>query len=357
MIFMEDKFKRIDLCVDMYGCPNRCRHCWVGHPQNGHMTVNDLTEIAAQFRPYAREFEVFDWYREPDFKDNYKELWELRKQLSDKITPHFELISVWRIVRDSEYVKWLVSLGLSKAQLTLFGGETTTDDYTGRKGAYREILQAIDILIENKIFPRIQVFVNKDNIGELPLVEKLILEEHLPERCAAFGGEFTCFVHQGSCDRENAKLYGVRVTQDDLQKIPPLLSDYTRKHFHAMNLNEVFGQTERELYQKLITDASTGSYVVDSPVLYVDHAYNVYPNISAPVPYWCLGNLKESSAEEILQNYLSGKSVAQTVRREIPLCEIVKQCGDPSSLRLFGEQDYIDYLVNKYCERKTSGVL
>lgn len=351
---MEVKFKKLTLCVDMYGCPNRCKHCWVGHSPNGHMTMDDLTEIVAQFKPYAQEFEIDSWYREPDFKDNYKELWELRKQLSDKISPHFELISIWRMVRDDEYVKWLVSLGLSKAQLTLFGGETTTDYYTGRKGAYREILQAIDILIENQIAPRIQVFVNKANIDELPLVEKLILENHLPERCAAFGGEFTCFVHQGSCDGENAKLYGVRVTQDDLKKIPPMLLDYTLKHFHAKNLNEVFGQTEQELYQKLIMDTSTGSYVVDSPVLYVDNAYNVYPNISTPAPYWCLGNLKESGAEKILQNYLSGKSIAQTVRREIPFCEIVKQCGDPNSLRLFAEQDYIEYLLNQYCERKGS---
>jgi len=321
------------------------------------MTPDDMTEIAAQFKPYANEFEIDSWYREPDFKDNYKELWELRRQLSDKITPHFELISVWRIVRDDAYVKWLVSLGLSKAQLTLFGGERTTDSYTGRKGAYREILQAIDILIENRISPRIQVFVNKENIAELPLVEELILEKNLPKRCAAFGGVFTCFVHQGSCDGENAKLYGVRVTEDDLKRIPPMLSEYTLKHFHAKNLNEVFGQTERELYQQLITDSSTGSYVTDSPVLFVDDAYQVYPNITTPASYWCLGNLKESGAKQILQNYISGKSAAQTVRREIPFCEIVKQCGDKNSLRLFGKQDYAEYLLNQYCEKKGSSTL
>lgn len=352
MIIVEVKFKKLTLCLDMYGCPNRCRHCWVGHSPNGHMTVEDLKKIAAQFKTYACKFEIFDWYREPDFRDNYKELWELRGNLSDIITPHFELISVWRIVRDSEYVKWLVSLGLTKAQLTLFGGESMTDYYTGRKHAYQEILRAIDILIENQISPRIQVFVNKDNIDELPLIEKLIRENYLPKRCATFGGEFTCFVHQGSCDGENAKLYGVRVTQDDLKMIPPLLLAYTLKHFHAKDLNDVFGRTEKELYQKLIADTSTGSYVADSPVLYIDNEYNVYPNISTPAPYWCLGNLKESGAEEILQNYLSGKSIAQTIRREVPISEIVKRCGDSNSLRLFGEQDYIIFLLNQYCVKE-----
>ncbi len=352
MIIVEVKFKELTLCLDMYGCPNRCRHCWVGHSPNGHMTVEDLKKIATQFKKYACKFEIFDWYREPDYRDNYKELWELRSRLSDTVTPHFELISVWRIVRDSEYAKWLVSLGLTKAQLTLFGGESMTDYYTGRKGAYQEILRAIDILTENHISPRIQVFVNKDNIGELPFVEQLILENRLSERCAAFGGEFTCFVHQGTCDGENAKLYGVRVTQEDLKMIPPLLAAHTLKHFHAKDLNGVFGMTERELYQKLMADNATGSYASDSPVLYIDNAYNVYPNISTPASCWCLGNLKESGAEEILQNYLLGKSVAQTIRREVPISEIVRRCGDPNSLRLFGEEDYIIFLLNQYCVRE-----
>ena len=120
MIIIEVKFKKLTLALDMYGCPNRCKHCWVGHSPNGHMAVDDLKKIAAEFKPYTYEFEIFDWYREPDFKDNYKELWELRKQLSDKITPHYELISVWRIVRGSSYVKWLVSLGLKKSTANTF---------------------------------------------------------------------------------------------------------------------------------------------------------------------------------------------------------------------------------------------
>ena len=24
------KFNRITACLDMFGCPNRCKHCWIG---------------------------------------------------------------------------------------------------------------------------------------------------------------------------------------------------------------------------------------------------------------------------------------------------------------------------------------
>ncbi len=29
--------KSITLCVDLYGCPNRCKHCWLGHMPNRYL--------------------------------------------------------------------------------------------------------------------------------------------------------------------------------------------------------------------------------------------------------------------------------------------------------------------------------
>lgn len=134
------KYKKITVCLDMYGCPNRCRHCWLGAQDNGNLTVQDLKDTAEAFRAFADTFEIFDWYREPDFRDNYKELWKLTEELSDRKTPHYELISFWRAVRDPEYIPWVASLGVRNAQLTLFGDEAATDYFIGRKGAYQEIL-------------------------------------------------------------------------------------------------------------------------------------------------------------------------------------------------------------------------
>lgn len=344
-------FTRITVCLDMFGCPNRCKHCWIGHSPNGNLKNDDLKFLAEKFRPFTNCLTVYDWYREPDYKDNYKELWNLCNSLSDTHENHFELISVWRIVRDKEYVKWLSSLGLKKAQLTLFGGQKKTDYYTGRKNAYSEILEAIEILLENKISPRIQVFVNKDNIDELPFIEDLIESLDLENRCKSFGGEFSLFLHQGSCDGENEKLYAIRVTPDDLQKIPQKLVEYTLEHFNKTNIEDVFGKTEQVLYEDLINDNSTASYVSDAPVFYIDKEFNVYPNVTSPEAAWILGNLKTDRIETVLENYTESKNVAQHTRLTVPLCNIVQSQGDCKSQRLFGKGDYIEYLLNKYCRR------
>lgn len=207
------------------------------------LTIDDLKFVANEFRPFTYNLEVSDRYREEDYKDNYKELWQLTTELSDTRTPHFENISYWRVVRDSEYVKWLASLGVKAAQLTIFGDEATTDYFVGRKGAYKEILQTIDTLLENKITPRIQTFINKSNIDELPYIKNLIESLDLENRCVDIGREFEFFLHQGSCDGENEQFYDVWITPDDVDKIPQKLVYFTLKHFGKSNIMEVLGQS------------------------------------------------------------------------------------------------------------------
>ena len=234
-------YPHISIVLDMAGCPNRCKHCWIGHSPNGHLTEDDLRYAAAQFRPYAEKLTVYDWTREPDYTDDYRQRWALCNELSDGERDHFELISAWRMARDPDYAPWVASLGIKAAQLTLFGGREKTDYYTGRRGAYDDILHAMDTLLAHGMAPRIQIFVNKDNVDELPLIDQLIDDMQLIPRCAAIGQEFVCFMHQGSCDGENEKLYPIRVTPDDLAKLPPRLVDMSQRHWQAESLVQVFG--------------------------------------------------------------------------------------------------------------------
>ena len=312
-------FRHITIALDMYGCPNRCRHCWLGHTPNGHMPVSALRETAEAFRPYTDSLETDWWYREPDYPDNYRELWDLTASLSDRKTPHFELISVWRLARDPSYIRWLQARGVNTVQLTMFGGESMTDRYTGRRGAYREILSAIDTLLAHQIVPRMQTFVNRETLPELPHVASLIRELDLEKRCASFGGQFRYFLHQGSCDGANAANYDLWITPEDLEKIPEELMQYTFQHFGTDNPDEIFGRTEAAWYRLLTDDSSTAGYVTDAPVFFVDPRYDVYPNITAPAPHWRLGNLKTDGAEAILRRYAENGSTAQRIRNTVPL--------------------------------------
>lgn len=334
------RFDKITVAVDMAGCPNRCKHCWIGHFNNGNMSIEELKYVSNTFSEYTASLEVYSWFREPDYKSNYKQLWELDNELSINTTPErFELLSFWRINRDKEYVKWAYDIGVRRCQLTFFGLEEETDYYIGRKGAFKELINATEILLNNKIAPRWQMFINKDNINKIQSLIDLSKKMKLSERCEIIGEEFELFVHQGSCDGENEKLYDIRITSDDLVNIP--------KEFHKH-----LGDTEERIYKKLIIDNSTVNLVSQSPIFYVTSEFDVYPNYTSILPWWKLGNIKKDGIEIVLNNYINNNCLAQHNRLTIPISKMVKECGNPKSNRLFDKEDYIMYIINQYCNRE-----
>jgi len=337
----------------MFGCPNRCKHCWLGVTPNANLSVDDLKFVAEEFRPFTDNLEIADRYREEDYPDNYRELWEITTELSDKKTPHFENISYWRAVRDKEYVPWLYSQDVRAAQLTVFGNEETTDYFVGRKGAFQEILQTIEILLENGIVPRIQTFIYKKNISQMPYIQDLIETLNLEKRCSDIGGEFEFFLHQGSCGGENEQFYDDWITPVDVDKIPSKLIDFSLKHWGISNIMDILGEPEKELCKQLMNDSSImDSIVTDTPVFFIDKDFNVYPNYETPSSFWRLGNLKTDGAEKILNIYITNGSVAQNIMRTVPIAEMVKKCGNFESMRLFEKHDYKNFILNKYCRKE-----
>ena len=104
--------KDLSLAVDMYGCPNRCRHCWLGHMPNRKMEDGVDEWIVDCFQPYFKRISFYSWLREPDFCDDYRERWRKDIALSVQAVPErYELASFWRIVRDPEYVPFLKEVG------------------------------------------------------------------------------------------------------------------------------------------------------------------------------------------------------------------------------------------------------
>ncbi len=329
-------FEKISLCFDVYGCPNRCKHCWIGHKQNKIMSKDGIRKIVNEFADFSSKIEVYSWLREPDFSDEYKNLWEFDKEVSINVKPkRFELLSFYRLVRDEKYIEWLKDFDIKTYQLTIFGNEQTTDYYTGRKGAYKEILKATNILLDNGFIPKWQMFVYKDNIDDIDHVLSLINSMELIDRSKENGGTFQFFIHTGSCDGENSKNYYKWVESSDLHKIP---LEYFKN----------YGKEERLLYEELLQSKDIKKLNESSPVFYIDNEFNIYPNFSEMNEHWKLGNLNLESVEDLLNIYIDNRSPAQSLRNTIPLCDLVVKYGDPNSKKLFSKEDYIDFLINTH---------
>ncbi|MBU1093174.1 MAG: radical SAM protein [Firmicutes bacterium] len=329
--------KSISLVVDMYGCPNRCKHCWLGNMPNRKMEENADQYLVDYFKPYFDSVTYYSWLREPDYCPEYAKRWITDNKISINKKPmRFELASFWRIVRDSNYIIFLKEVNVKVVQLTFFGLEKLTDKYIGRSGAFQELLKATKILIENKISPRWQAFINEETRNEIVDLLELSKELKIHEKCLEFGGGFKFFVHSGSCDGENAKLYNIRINKENIPiKLIPYYLDY----------DEVL--TEQECCDILKSDSSHFVYHNDGDiVLNISNTYDIYFNFTQMSEEWKIGNLKTEDQVEIIRRIIKEDIPALNLARNITVEELVQKYGDKNSHKAFHLSDYKSYLLN-----------
>lgn len=333
--------KPLSLVVDMYGCPNRCRHCWIGHMPNREMEEDADIWLVNYFKPYFSNITYYSWLREPDYCYDYKQRWRKDNQLSIGTLPErFELASFWRLVRDPHYIHFLKEVGVKKVQLTFFGMEKMTDKYVGRKGAFHELLEATEILITNQISPRWQAFINEENISEIVELQNLAKTLKLKERCHSFQGEFTFFVHEGSCDGENRKLYDIRIEK---QNIPASLIPYYLNYENVLS--------EQECCRLLMGDTSNVVHHNENLiVLYISNSYDVFFNFTHMSESWKIGNLKVDRQEEIIHRIVEEDTPALNLSRTITVGKLVEKYGNSQSQKVFSINDFKTYLLNCYLE-------
>lgn len=330
---------QLNLVVDMYGCPNRCKHCWLGNLPNHIMNTTDDTFIINYFQPYFSNITYYSWLREPDFCESYVERWNRDIQLSTGPKPkRFELASFYRLVRDEAYVEFLKDVGVKKVQLTFFGLEKLTDKYVGRPNAYKELLRATDILIENGIAPRWQAFINEENKFQIVDLLNVIKTNQYNQKCK----DFSFFVHEGSCDGNNRMLYDIRIEK---QNIPKELIPY------YLDYNQIL--TEQECCEQLKNDSSFLQFHNDKEItLNISSTFDVYFNFTHMTPIWKIGNLKKDNPDQLIQNIINENTKALQLAKKISLQNLVQKYGDFSSKKVFSLEDYKMYLLNTYLEKK-----
>ena len=324
--------KHLTICVDMYGCPNRCKHCWLGNLPNNQLADDYADFIVKLFKPYFKDITFYSWLREPDFCLNYQERWIKDNELSTIKPQRFELASFYKIVRDTEYSKWLKSVGTKKVQLTFFGLEKTTDEFVGRKGAYQELIKASEILKDNDIEPRWQIFIYETNKDEVVKLLKIAKEMDIKE----------IIIHEGSCDGNNRKLYDIRINKNNIpEEVKPYYLDF-------QNI-----LSEKECIDILKDNESNFVPHNDNEiVINITSDLNIYFNFTNPSSAWKIGNIKDDNIDVIVRKTAEEDIPTLLLARSIKIKDLVKLYGNPNSDKVFSLDDYKMYLLNNYLDEK-----
>jgi len=342
---------QVGVALDMHGCPNRCRHCWLGQAAGKRMSEDDLRWIVAQFRGFTRAGEdrplwsqvrVSSWVREPDYADGYRRLYELENELSGlpSLRAGYELLSIWRLARDPEYAEWAHGIGLRVCQLSFFGMEKVTDWGHRRRGAFRDLLVATERLLGAGIRPRWQVFLTKALLPDLPGLLALAEELRLRPRCEALGGPFTFWMHTPSPDGEAWRLERLRPTADDLAKVPGWFRAQSEER-HGGSLGEPEGKLVRALREERRPIATCVADLVLPNLLWfhVTPEFDVYPSIFEASPAYCLGNLRQDGLAHIVDVFENDRAPGLQAVFHVPVCELARRYGRPRGRRLYDPGD------------------
>ena len=347
----------LGVMVDMAGCPNRCRHCWLGSHRNGNLSVNELRGIAGQFKSWRDEsgrgigeLGFFSWWREPDYRDDYRELWTLEQELSSPgRAKRSELLSTWRLARDESYAKWAATLEPKVCQITFFGMEESTDWGMRRKGAFCDQLLATERCLEVGIAPRWQLFLTKRCTGELDAFLQLIYERELHKRCESIGQKFEFFIGGMSPEGNGYAIEHLRLEESDLPLIPQELVSLSRDRAAML------GRPEGALYRELIHDHAPPQMSANTCSVSINADYQVYPNIAEPAEWWCLGNLQTDGVDRIIKTYRDEATLGMSANRRVPISELVRRYGVPDGKRLYHRDDLICRFMHQWGEEHQEG--
>ncbi len=354
--------RQVSIAFDLCGCPNRCRHCWLGCATTRTLDVSQAIErysfykqhvASGAAKPFLETVRFFaTWLREPDYSDDYRDLFRKELDLNggQNYRKDYELLSIWRLARDPSYARWAYETGVERCQITLFGAEETTDWFYRRKGAFKDAMAATSRLLDSGIVPRWQLFQTKRIIPELAELLLLVERLRLPQRCESLGQDFVAFMHDPSPIGEAMNLESIRITRDDLPLIPSELIRATMKH---MKLTDPY-QTEREWLSQIAAEADSTVGVELPPVVwfFVDSEWNVYPNLMTMEPWWRLGNILDDPPALIVERYAQDRTPGQRALLGESRKSLAAGHGNPKSEAIFMDKnDLLELYLEKHLQR------
>ncbi|HHX43241.1 MAG TPA: hypothetical protein GX714_04540 [Chloroflexi bacterium] len=340
------------MALDMAGCPNRCRHCYLGYLPTRRVDGAELREVVARLRawvrpgeaaPYLRHVQAHTWFREPDYRPDYRALYDLERELSGREPARFELLSIWRLARDPDYAAWARRIGTEACQVTFFGLEVTHDWFVRRRGSFQDSLVATERLLEAGIRPRWQIFFTQHILPELDALYALVDRLRLRERCEALGGPFQVFLHTPCPDGEAIGIEGLRPTVSALARVPAELLTASVAH-----IGRPLGEAEADIVARLrrcAEPAATRWGSAERLGFYVTSRLDVYTNLADLHPWWRLGNLAREDVGTIIRRLEDGDTIGFRVLREVPLSTLAERYGRPRGRRLYTEGDLVSCWV------------
>jgi hypothetical protein len=341
----EFRDKEVSIAFDLCGCPNRCRHCWLGRSSRSSIDLSEAIQSFSEARewvrggkelPHLSRVRYFGGHvREPHYCPDYRALREKELELNGGVdyAADYQLLSVWRLARDPRYGKWAREIGTRKCQVTLFGVGAVNDWFYRRRGAHEDIVTATLRLVENGIQPRWQVFLNRKGLPDFPEILRLADRLRLRERLESMGLRFQLFLNDWTPTGEARRHQCLRIRLEDVKQIPREMilatEQYTNKPFRCTSeMQWISGMLRGE-------DGPIGMEEPRETWFYVTPDGSVFPNTGSLESWWRLGDFRRDGFRGAFSAFQRGAAPALKASAALTIHRAARTYGDPQSDRVY----------------------
>lgn len=342
------------LLVEVAGCPNACRHCFLeGTPRGDERGPDWARALHALFSEYARGRgepppEVSLYMQEPFYHSRWREMLELEEELNgtsgrDRLLKKRwrALVTVgWRIAREETFARWLKDYGYDVVQLTFFGLRDMHDWFARRRGAFDDLTRTMQRAADAGLVVMPSIMLHKRLIPELGDLLEFLARSGLPH--VDKGRPWESLQTLDPTGRGYA-LEGLRPDVDDICS----LSDEIVKRIEmplrpeSDYVTEILGEPE-----------APPEWDPSGLWLAVDLSGNAYPDHCSTLDEWhCLGNVFEEGPELIAERLHAGEPPGLRARRQLSERELAERYGDVAGRKVYGSHDQlVERWIRQWCE-------
>ena len=159
-------------------CNWHCQHCYQNENPVSDLTLEQLFHIFEQFLFLVKEWKIRPGQAflnitggEPFIR---KDLFQFLEKVADNARLYrylWTLMSNGSLLNE-ENVKKIKEMKIARFQVSIEGMEKNNDEIRG-KGAFKKTIEAIKLLVKNRIPTRVSLTLTKKNMGDIPALAKL----------------------------------------------------------------------------------------------------------------------------------------------------------------------------------------
>lgn len=320
------KFNHLTLCLEIIGCNQKCKHCYIPDNKNKFKSLNDVKHILDKYS------EVLSITKNPriylhDEPTLYPEIIELLAYAAKKGIKHVPSLStngIGFVKRDNwkDIISAFVDNGVKGLNMSLFGYKEYHDKFAGFKGSYNIIREAAKRAKTLGLWIHWNLFLTKDNIDQM-----IELYKELPDKSKVL------FI-PGSTNKW-MEWDNIHITDKEINLIPK----DTEKYFMWQKLPQyktLYIKTEAEWIDMCLNGEDMKEYLEDEEdsnyksMCLIEKNYNLYDMSYNQV--FKVGNILKDSLKEIYLNEKQSKGLTEFNNSNPAI--LAKKYGDKNNKRV-----------------------